>query len=642
MRAILGSSPGAGGPWVHLALSLAISLFFNVPSHSAEPVMPTFDPSTRWWQPVSDAEAWEYLPVAVVGEGKPLPAWARLLAPRLPRTTAALLHLDYVQRAESPIPADLRAAMRYIIATANDCHYAQLAAAHDARMAGVDDSKWQSLDTPAMVEWSPAERRALRFARDMTLSSSNIPDELFQDLVRDFGERVAACMVLLSAYSNMQDRLLLSLQVDASTDMQAGTLAPLHVEFDYRTAGPRAPIVEAGQLESSLASLVTPGADKQPDKKWNQLTFDELQERLARQRERATRLPVPEWKEFAHHLPSELFPESSDIVWYRIALGYAHELALPFERVMRFSGSETQSYYDRVFGTSLFWIVTKAMECPYCMGHCEMNWEVAGLSQEQIEQRSRQLSDDQWTGFSDVEQRAFAFARKLSQEPSSISDADVLQLRQDFGDTLALAIAVQVSRYHYMVRISNGFQLQLEKENVFFDYWKRTRAAEASTATLRATEGSASSQYASDEDAWKLLPAIQTGERGPLPNFVKAVAPQLPRTAAAMLELDAAHRLSSPVPPGLRAKLRWVVASANRCTYSQETALADLRQAGADAAEIERLIGNPGDWPAAEADALQLVRDLTLNASAVTDSDFESVRQQYGDRVVAAMVMLAA
>ena len=30
---------------------------------------------------------------------------------------------------------------------------------------------------------------------------------------------------------------------------------------------------------------------------------------------------------------------------------------------------------------------------------------------------------------------------------------------------------LNASRYHYMTRISNGFQLKLERENVFYDYY---------------------------------------------------------------------------------------------------------------------------------------------------------------------------
>jgi hypothetical protein len=108
------------------------------------------------------------------------------------------------------------------------------------------------------------------------------------------------------------------------------------------------------------------------------------------------------------------------------------------------------------------------------MGHCEMNWEVAGLNKEEIAQRSRLLAGDDWSSFPPEQQRAFAFARKLSRTPGDISAADMLGLRKDFGPEGALVVALSASRYHYMTRISNGFQLTLERDNVFYDYWNVT------------------------------------------------------------------------------------------------------------------------------------------------------------------------
>ncbi len=123
----------------------------------------------------------------------------------------------------------------------------------------------------------------------------------------------------------------------------------------------------------------------------------------------------------AANVPPGLFLKPTEIVWYRIVFGYAPELALPFERFMRTSGAETSDRYGRVFATSLFWVVTRAMECPYCMGHCEMNWEVAGLDNGQIAARSRALSSEDWSRFPPAQQHAFAFARKLSQHPEQVT-----------------------------------------------------------------------------------------------------------------------------------------------------------------------------------------------------------------------------
>ncbi len=105
------------------------------------------------------------------------------------------------------------------------------------------------------------------------------------------------------------------------------------------------------------------------------------------------------------------------------------------------------------------------------MGHVEMNWEVAGLSTDDIAKRSRDLASGEWSMFNQAEQNALAFAKKLTIAPGTITAEDCQMLRDGFGDERAFYLGLNSSRYNYMTRISNGFQLNLEKENVFWDYY---------------------------------------------------------------------------------------------------------------------------------------------------------------------------
>jgi hypothetical protein len=67
-----------------------------------------------------------------------------------------------------------------------------------------------------------------------------------------------------------------------------------------------------------------------------------------------------------------------------------------------------------------------------------------------------------------------------------------------------------------------------------------------------------------------------------LPNRALYTARSLPRTTAAMLDLDWRHRTRNPIGPVLWGKMRWVAADANHCEYARATAEADLRRAGLD------------------------------------------------------------
>ncbi len=583
----------------------------------------------------SNKKSWQALPKPLVGEGVPLPTWARMLAPRLPLSTAALLELDLAQRTKSPVAADLRAAMRFVVAGANGCDYAQQVALLDLRNTDASQSQHDSLVDATFDGRSSEQRSALKFARKMSIASSSVTDEEFEDLVKAFGEKQTASMVLIAAYANMQDRLLLCLGADAAIDAADGTMAPIEVSFSpgsFNIERRHPPASEPTELPVKI------GVDLiRDDVTWSQLSYDRLQERLVEQREKPTRLPILEWAKVSENIPGGMFDRPSDIVWYRTVFGYAPELAIPFERFMRISGTETSANYGRVFGTTLFWIVTRCVECPYCMGHCEMNWEVAGLSLDQIAERSQKLAGEDWSAFPDEQQRALAFTRKLSQAPATVTTEDLMTLKQDHGDDTALSIALHTSRYHYMTRISNGFQLKLESENVFFDYWNKQKQ---SIPTSRKRQSPIS--IATDMETWNRLPSLASGEQGPLPAWAKAVATQLPRTAAAMLVLDHAQRTSSPLDAKLRAKMRWVIAKANRCEYSQSYALADLRRDGGTDAVCDTLQGDSEYWPEEDREPLEFARLMTVAAPTISDAVFERLNTRYGERQVAAMVLLAA
>ncbi|WP_422928912.1 carboxymuconolactone decarboxylase family protein [Singulisphaera sp. PoT] len=435
-------------------------------------------PGGRWGGLPTDEEAWSHLPKAEKGGGQPLPAWAKALAAGLPRTTATLLQLDDAQRTKSPVDPQLRAAMRLVAARANRSEYAIAYARADGLRAGLSQAKLDGIEQPGYPGWSDDERASLEFAHEMTVGSDSVKDEAFARLVKAFGERRAASMVLLLAYANFQDRLLICLN---SKVEPGGPLAPLGVAFDPGSFTKKTTPPPANPKTALSSPTGKDLVEDEPD--WADISYDTLQDKLEAQRQKPTRLRIPEWDEVARNLPEGLINRPSDIIWYRICFGYAPELAVPFEYFMRTAGSETSAKWDRIFGQSLFWVTTRAIDCPYCMGHCEMNWEVAGLNKAEIAERSRLLAGDDWSSFTPAEQHAFAFARKMTKTPWDVSDADIAQLKQGFGPELALIVTLNACRHHYMTRISNGFQLKLERENVFYDYYNTTPKAAPAPAS---------------------------------------------------------------------------------------------------------------------------------------------------------------
>jgi alkylhydroperoxidase family enzyme len=103
------------------------------------------------------------------------------------------------------------------------------------------------------------------------------------------------------------------------------------------------------------------------------------------------------------------------------------------------------------------------------MGHCEMLLAVAGLDDNAITERAKQLASAEWGGVPPAERAAFAFARKMSLQPWTLNEADFRKLESHFGRERALDVAWWAARCQYMTRVADGFQLPLERENVFKD-----------------------------------------------------------------------------------------------------------------------------------------------------------------------------
>ena len=142
------------------------------------------------------------------------------------------------------------------------------------------------------------------------------------------------------------------------------------------------------------------------------------------------------------------------------------------------------------------------------------------------------------------------------------------------------------------------------------------------------------------EAAWRRLPKAESGSGAPLPSWARALADCLPRTTAAMLDLDRLHRTRSPLGPILRGKMRWIVADANRCDYSKAYAAHDLRSSGLSDPEIAALDRLSPDAPESERAALRFAREMTLRADKVTDDAVAEIKRIYGEEKLTAMVLL--
>ncbi len=300
---------------------------------------------------LSNDQAWQRLPGAPV-KAEPLPAWARMLAGPLPKTTALMLELDAAHRTGDRLDPALRARMRWAAADANRCGYAKAAAEADLRRAGA------AVADPAT--FPEAERLAVEFARKLTEDAATVTDAEVKRLVELHGDAKVVAMVALVAHACFQDRVLLALDPPVEP---GGPPPPVAAHFPHT----RSP---AGPPPAKAATTATPPAEKAgpnlgpTDPEWRAKTFADLQAGLERQRDRKARVRIPDWKEVDARVAADSWVRR----WPRVVWGlvcYAHQPELSdlwFDTVDAF---RQEAKFDRLLAQDMFWVVTRALDCFY-------------------------------------------------------------------------------------------------------------------------------------------------------------------------------------------------------------------------------------------------------------------------------------
>jgi alkylhydroperoxidase family enzyme len=340
---------------LHLTLALA-ALLADVDPETRRATTRETEIPTASVPLLADEEAWKRLPKVVTGGGQPLPAWARALAASLPRTTAAMLDLDRIHRTKSPLGAALRGKMRWIAARANHCDYSMKYAEADLKRVDFDDANLNALKEDGVNSADP-ERDVLEFAHRMTVDASEVTDNEVARLIARYGEAKVVAMVLLLAYANFQDRILLTLGIPIEP---GGPMPAPHVVFDRKAPAPSVP-----PRRRARERPVPEEPERVEDPAWLSLDFGGLQDRLTAQRSRTGRIRVPTWEQVLRVMPPEMTkPEKPvRIRWSLVTMGYQPEMAAAWLACTRAFSAEAKQ--DRVFEESLFWIVTRTIHCFY-------------------------------------------------------------------------------------------------------------------------------------------------------------------------------------------------------------------------------------------------------------------------------------
>lgn len=125
------------------------------------------------------------------------------------------------------------------------------------------------------------------------------------------------------------------------------------------------------------------------------------------------------------------------------------------------SASGTQVAIDRNIQLQISFAVSMANGCRYCTLHQVLGLRRLGVDIAKLQ--AMQKSDEALTP---REKTAVLFARKLTREVTSITEADYAALRAEFGEQGAMEVLLQTCNFAYMNRFTDGLRLPSEDEAI--------------------------------------------------------------------------------------------------------------------------------------------------------------------------------
>lgn len=116
---------------------------------------------------------------------------------------------------------------------------------------------------------------------------------------------------------------------------------------------------------------------------------------------------------------------------------------------------------DRNIQLQISFAVSMANGCRYCTLH-----QVQGLRRLGVEPKKLLAMKKDDSALTPRELTAVEFARKLTKQPNSVTDADFEKLKKEFGEQGAVEVVLQTGAFAFMNRFTDGLRLPSEDEAV--------------------------------------------------------------------------------------------------------------------------------------------------------------------------------
>ena len=309
------------------------------------------------------------------------------------------------------------------------------------------------------------------------------------------------------------------------------------------------------------------------------------------------------------------------------------------------------------FKTRLFWIVSRANDCRYCLGHQELKLKRVGMTDDNVASL-----DSRWDLFPSSEQAAMKATRKLTLTPHLFNQQDLTDLKQHYSDPEVIDIIYTISRYNAVNRWTSSTGIPQDKsfggeEHSELDTptspeftsipsivipsglkprpeWEDRDQVEVAIHKAQARKPGV--ELPSIQDAKKVLARHCPGVTPPV--WFQAIV-NLPVALDAWGQKQAMAR-EGKTSPELRVLIAWVSARENRAWYATEHARTRYRASGGDEALLYSFSDLENAATPGNAEALRFARKLTSAPQIIGDDDISRLKKYFNDYEVAEIIQL--
>lgn len=337
--------------------------------------------------------------------------------------------------------------------------------------------------------------------------------------------------------------------------------------------------------------------------------------------------------------------------------GRARQLYLPKEWFAADFKADPTMTVDKTMKVQVFWIVSRANNCQYCLGHQELKLKKAGQTEDQIA-----ALDSDWTSYAPEVQVALDFGRKVTLNPHLIDTADIDSLKKHYKNDEVIDIVFTSSFFNNVNRWTDS--LGIPQDNKFGgesaelntptseNFQTKSTIVGAIELPKRPQPVSFAEAISEIEKAKGRKPRVEIPDRTSvaekigipsgekLPLWIVAIG-NYPEMAKMLADAQRAIDTTGELDAKLKAKIAWTTARNNHSYGAAGVAHARLATLGIKDKQIEAMESGKGSESEGEKAALEFVKKLTVSPQLMTDADIAGLRKHFSDKSVAQIVYVA-